>query len=226
MKPVPAQNRVTPWGDIVASSVRGAWMGNRGRLHEGSGTRVVVRQHQTMLWITCRLSFKDRRTPQWEPHTYTPLFFLDEAVALAAGHRPCAECRRSDFLDYQRLWAEATGEPKPRAPDMDRVLHGERRPVGRGSRPTWRLPWRDVPNATFVVIDGSPAVVVNDRLARWDSATGRYGEWLRRPDAGDAAVLTPASTVAVLSAGYVPQLDSAAGGPSSRPILHRGAHHL
>lgn len=97
----PAQNRVTPWGDIVSSPLRGAWMGNRGRLHDESGARLVVRQHQTHSWITCVLSFKDRHAPQWDPHHYTPLFFLDEAVALAAGHRPCAECRRADFLAYQ-----------------------------------------------------------------------------------------------------------------------------
>jgi len=78
-------------------------MGNHGRLHTGRGTRDIVRNHQNKTWIICALSFKDRRLTQWEPNHYTLLFFLDEAVALAAGHRPCAECRRSAHNTYRAL---------------------------------------------------------------------------------------------------------------------------
>ena len=97
----PARNRVSPLGEIIAVPGRGAWMGNRGRLHRGRGARDVVRNHQHKTWITCALTFRGRRVPQWEQNRYTPLFFLDEAVALAAGHRPCAECRRKAYNRYR-----------------------------------------------------------------------------------------------------------------------------
>lgn len=100
----PARNRVTPSGLIVASPGRGAWMGNRGRLHDGAGSREIVRNHQTTAWITCRLQYRGRRAAQWHPRHYTPLFFLDEAVALAAGHRPCALCRRADYRTFRDAW--------------------------------------------------------------------------------------------------------------------------
>jgi len=98
----PARNRVTPTGTIVAVAAGGAWMGNRGRLHDGRGARDIVRSHQSKVWITCVLEFKRRRAPQWASNHYTQLFFLDEAVAFAAGHRPCAECRRSDYNTYRQ----------------------------------------------------------------------------------------------------------------------------
>jgi len=105
----PARNRVSPLGEIIAVAGRGAWMGNRGRLHRGLGGRAAretVRNHQHKAWIICVLSFRGRRVAQWEPNRYTLLFFLDEAVALAAGHRPCAECRRSAYNAYRTLWVE------------------------------------------------------------------------------------------------------------------------
>ena len=113
MKSAPARNRVTPRGDIIAVAGRGAWMGNRGRLHEGSGTRGIVRNHQSKAWITCVLEFKGRQARQWAPNHYTQLFFLDEAVAFAAGHRPCAECRRGDYNAYRQKWQETHGGAMP-----------------------------------------------------------------------------------------------------------------
>ena len=98
-----ARNRVSPLGDIIVAPGRGAWMGNRGRLHQGRGTRDIVRNHQHKTWITCAVSFRGRRVAQWEPNRYTPLFFLDEAVALSAGHRPCAECRHNAYREYRRM---------------------------------------------------------------------------------------------------------------------------
>ena len=108
----PARNRVTPLGEVVAAPGRGAFMGNRGRLHEGAGTRDVRRHHVGRAWITCVLDFRDRRVAQWHPHHYTPLFLLDEPLALAAGHRPCAECRRADFNRFRDLVAEAHGRER------------------------------------------------------------------------------------------------------------------
>jgi hypothetical protein len=197
----PARNRVTPLGDIVAVRGRGAWMGNRGRLHEGLGTRDVVRNHQTKAWITCTLSFKDRRVRQWQPGHYTPLFFLDEAVALAAGHRPCAECRRSDFNAYRGAWAQNHGGIAPQAPEMDAQLHRER------GRPPREIAWSELPDGVFVALDPGPAVVVGDHVTLWDGEN-RYGESLSRPRAGTAAVITPPSSVEILRAGYPVQIAS------------------
>lgn len=201
----PAQNRVTPCGDIVAVPGRGAWMGNRGRLHEGSGTRVVVRNHQGRAWIICRLAFKDWRAAQWEPNHYTPLFFLDEAVAFAAGHRPCAECRRADYNAYRAAWAQSHGGTVPYAAEMDARLHAERLPWVRRA-----MPWPGLPDGVFVETDAGPAVVLGDHLAVWDEHTNSYRQWLARPRAGEAAVLTPPASVAVLAGGYPVQVDPGA----------------
>ncbi|MGH3553286.1 MAG: hypothetical protein ACRDT5_11930 [Mycobacterium sp.] len=201
----PARNRVTPRGDIIAVAGRGGWMGNRGRLHEGRGTRDIVRNHQTEAWITCVLEFKNRRGPQWVPNHYTQLFFLDEAVAFAAGHRPCAECRRSDYNAYRQAWSETHGGTTPYAKDMDGRLHCE-----RTDRSEYLLPWSSLADGVFVTTDDGPAVVVGDHLAVWDETDNAYRRRLPRPIAGSASVLTPPSTVAVLRAGYPVQIDPAA----------------
>jgi len=202
----PARNRVSPLGEIIAVPGRGAWMGNRGRLHRGRGTRDVVRNHQHKTWITCALSFRGRRVPQWEPNRYTPLFFLDEAVALAAGHRPCAECRRKAYDRYQTLWSETHSGATPYAKDMDAQLHQER--TGPAEHPAT---WEGLPDGVFVATDSGPAVVAGDHLAVWDQHDNIYREKLPRPEAGIAKVLTPPSTVRILRAGYPVQIDDSAG---------------
>jgi len=203
--PRPARNRVSPLGEIIAVSGRGAWMGNRGRLHRGRGTREVVRNHQHKTWITCALSFRGRRVPQWEPNRYTPLFFLDEAVALAAGHRPCAECRRKAYHTYRKLWSETHGGATPYAKDMDAQLHQERTGTAE-----YRASWEGLPDGVFVAGDPGPAVVVGDHLAVWNRHDNTYRGKLARPEAGVARVLTPASTVQILRAGYPVQIDDSA----------------
>jgi len=193
----PARNRVSPLGEIIAAPGRGAWMGNRGRLHEGRGTRDIVRNHQHRTWITCALSFRGRRIAQWEPNRYTPLFFLDEAVALAAGHRPCAECRRGSYNEYRMLWAETHSGAMPYAKDMDMQLHLERTgSVGH------RAAWSALPDGVFVVTEFGPAVVVGDQLALWNPRDYSYAGKLARPTTGAATVITPPSNVAILRAGY------------------------
>jgi hypothetical protein len=131
---MPLQNRVTPFGELIATEARGLLMGNRGRLHDAR--RRIVRYAQGRRWISCLTSFRGRRRVVMSPDSYTELFFLDEAVALAAGHRPCAECRHEDYLRFQQAWARArmggTG-----ADDMDRRLHADRL-VGPGARRTYR----------------------------------------------------------------------------------------
>ncbi len=201
----PARNRVTPTGEIVAIPLRGAWTGNRGILHRG---RDIVRFHGGNLWITCALQFKGRHQEQWRPGHYTFLFFHDEAVSFAAGHRPCAECRRPSYNAYRAAWAAGLGVEVPSAPEMNRRLHEERIVAGTHRRRLHELPWRGLPDGTFVVVDNLPAVVVGDHLAEWTSEG--YGARRARPRQGTARVLTPPSTVAGLRAGYDVQIDNSA----------------
>ena len=201
----PARNRVTPTGEIVAIPLRGAWTGNRGILHRG---REIVRFHAGDLWITCALQFKGRHQEQWRPGHYTFLFFHDEAVSFAAGHRPCAECRRPSYNAYRTAWSAGLGVDLPSAQSMNRRLHRERIVAGTHRRRTHRLPWNDLPDGTFVLLDEVPAVVVGDHLTEWTH--DGYDRRRTRPCSGVAPVLTPPSTVAALRAGYEAQIDPSA----------------
>jgi hypothetical protein len=216
---VPERNRVTPAGDIVAVDLRGAWMGNRGVIHEG---HEIVRQHASPAWITCALEFRDWVAPRWEPRRWTALFFHDEAVALAAGHRPCALCRRGDYAAYQRAVGVATGREPLRAPELDRHLHAERlvpRSPGPASRPPLRrthpMPWAGLPSGVFVVTPTGPALVVGDAVVAW--TTQGYGTQRTRPTRGDVEVLTPPTSVLAIAHGYRPQIDDAATREASTP---------
>ena len=126
----PARNRVSPLGEVIAVSGRGAWMGNRGRLHQGRGTRDIVRNHQHKTWITCALSFRGRRVAQWEPNRYTPLFFLDEAVALAAGHRPCGTCCEDRYREWKAARRGDRGPLSGDSPPGPRAAAHVRRSAG------------------------------------------------------------------------------------------------
>lgn len=198
------RNRVSPTGSIEAIPLRGAWMGNRGILHEGTD---VVRNHRSRLWIICTLRHKDWRAPQWQPGHYTVLFFHDEAVALAAGHRPCALCRRPDYLAFQEA-ARPADVAVRKAAELDAVLHDERLIAGTSTRRLHDHPWAAVPEGAFALIDDAPALVLPDRLVPWSSAG--YGFARPRPSAGTARLLTPPTTVRALASGYRPQVDPAA----------------
>jgi hypothetical protein len=199
----PARNRVTPIGDIVAIPLRGAWTGNRGILHRGTD---IVRFHGSDLWITCALEFRGRWQQQWQPHHYTFLFFYDEAVSFAAGHRPCAECRRGAYKSYRAAWAAGLGVDPPSAQEINYQLHRERIVAGTHQRRLHSLPWAGLPNGVFVLLrDQVSAVVVGDHLAEWTAAG--YGPRVARPYEGIAPVITPPSTVAALRAGYLVQID-------------------
>jgi hypothetical protein len=191
---VPHQNRVDPFGQIVAAPQRGRFMGNRGILHEGT---TIVRPWQHNHWIICVTQYKDWRAPQWTPHRYTPLFFLDEAVALAAGHRPCALCRNAAWKSFLAARRDVTGSPTAKRDDVDRALHRERRAGPH------RRPWRSLPDGAFAVVDGAAVRVDSDVLVPW-TPTG-YGAPRFRPSRGDAAVLTPPTTLEVIAAGYAPE---------------------
>jgi hypothetical protein len=193
-------------GDLVAIPLRGAWTGNRGVIH--SGTQ-IVRFHASDLWITCVLEFRGRWREQWLPNRYTHLYFHDEAVSFAAGHRPCAECRRDGYNRFRAAWAEGLGVEPPSATLMNRRLHGERIVRGTHRRRLHTQPWADLPDGAFVVLDGDvPAVVAGGHLAEWTREG--YGTRHPRPGLGDARVITPPSILAVLRAGYPVQLDESA----------------
>jgi hypothetical protein len=211
----PKRNRVTPLGDVVVIELRGAWLGNRGVLHEGER---IVRFHRSQLWIVCALQHKDWRLPQWRPGHFTVLFFHDEAVSLAAGHRPCALCRRPAYEDFRRALADGLGVDVPHAVDLDRRLHGERIVRGTHRRRFHNVLWRDVPDGAFVLQEGTPALVLEDALVPW--STAGYGRARPRPRSGSAELITPPSTVAALRAGYRPQIDAGAG---SSPRTSRSA---
>ncbi|HYC02563.1 MAG TPA: hypothetical protein VED40_04680 [Azospirillaceae bacterium] len=203
---MPLRNRVTPWGEIVAVPARGTLMGNRGGCLHDDERRLGRVRWRSAAWICCLLEFKERRRQVMRPGHYTELFFLDEATALAAGHRPCAECRRAEFEAFRRAWATAHGGVPPRAPEMDRILHGER--VGEGGAKRRHLlpgEGRDVlelPDGVMVEIGGAAWRVGAEGLRRW-SADG-YGPPLPRPD-GPVFMLTPPAIAAVLAAGYRPR---------------------
>lgn len=199
---------MTPMGDIEAIAIRGAWTGNRGILHRG---HEIVRFHAGSLWITCALAFRDRWHEQWRPHHFTWLYFLDEAVSMAAGHRPCAECRRNSYNAFRGAWDGEHGTGAATAAAMDRRLHGERIVRGTHRRRIHRMPWAELTDGAFVLVDESPAVAVDGHLARW-TREGYAAPFLRRPRSGHADVITPPSTVAVLRAGYPVQIDEAARG--------------
>jgi hypothetical protein len=203
----PARNRVTPLGDIEAIPLRGAWTGNRGILHRD---REIVRFHASDLWITCALEFRGRWREHWQPHHYTFLFFHDEAVSLAAGHRPCAECRRESYDAYRAAWSAGLDVPPPSAKQVNRQLHGERIVRGTHRRRLHQLPWGQLPDGTFVLLGETPAVVIGDRLSEWTREG--YGERRNRPTRDTANVITPPSTLAALRAGYPVQIDDSARG--------------
>src|SRR5439155_90296 len=173
----PARNRVTPLGDIVAIPLRGAWTGNRGILHSG---REIVRFHASDLWITCALEFRGRWSEQWRPHHFTWLYFHDEAVSFAAGHRPCAECRREAYNAYRSAWVDALGVDPPSAKQINRQLHGERIVRGTHRRRLHTMRWADVPDGAFVRLDtATPALVLDAQLVDWTHEG--YGNRRPRP---------------------------------------------
>jgi hypothetical protein len=198
----PMQNRVTPRGEIVAIALRGAWLGNRGHIHEG--TR-IVRPYRGIGWVICELEHKGWRLQQWHPRNATILFFHDEAVALAAGHRPCALCRRASYNQFRAAWAAGLDASLPSAQVMDRRLHADRvDPRTRGQR-VHAADWSALPDAAFVLAEDQPALVWGDALIPWTICG--YGGPRVRPTRGQAVVLTPAVTVAALRGGYLPQVD-------------------
>ena len=197
---MPLQNRVTPLSELVADSARGLVYGNRGCLHDAHGH--IRRRYNGKRWIACRLEFRGwHRTPLQQPGRYTELFFLDEVTAFAAGHRPCALCRREDYERLIATWREL--HPGQIGADaIDAQLHDERVDSETRAQLRHRAPLEDLPDGTFVVRDNEPCLVRGSELLRWTPAG--YVARVERPARGEAVVLTPPSLVAVLRAGWQP----------------------
>jgi len=184
---MPLQNRVTPLGELVADPARGLVYGNRGCLHDAQGR--IRRRYNGKRWIACRLEFRGwRRGRLLQPGKFTELFFLDEATAFAAGHRPCALCRRADYVRFLELVGES------RADAVDARLHRER----LGHRRVVGL--EELPDGAFVLEDEAPWLVLGRRLLRW--TPGGYVDGRLRPKRAEAVLLTPPSLVSVLRAGW------------------------
>jgi hypothetical protein len=193
---VPLQNRVTPFGALIATPARGTLMGNRGCLHDDR--RRLRRPFAVKRWIICVLEFKGRHRTVMAPGQYTELFFLDEATALAAGHRPCAECQRGRYDLFRTHWA-GRGRALPRADDLDEALHAERLD-GRAKR-TYMERLSRLPAGTMIAdADGRAYLVQHGTVLPW--APAGYGAILARPAPGPWRVLTPRSIVRALARGY------------------------
>jgi hypothetical protein len=206
---MPLQNRVTPFSELVADPGRGLVYGNRGCLHDADGH--IRRRYNGKRWIACLLEFRGRhRAALQQAGRYTELFFLDEATAFAAGHRPCAECRREDYDRFGEIWREL--HPGQIGADaIDAQLHGERVDPASREQLRHKAALSDLPDGTFVLRDCEPFLVVEAELLRWTAAG--YVERVARPARDDAIVLTPPSLVAVLRAGWQPLV----------PLLHPSA---
>ena len=206
---MPLQNRVTPFSDLIAHPARGLLYGNRGCMHDAHGR--IRSRWGTRRWIACRLEFKGwQRGPKLQPGRFTELFFLDEATALAAGHRPCALCRRADYVRLGEIWRDL--HPGQAGADaIDLQLHGERVEAGTRAQRRHRGDVDGLPDGAFVARAGEPWLVLGSRLLRWTPAG--YGEAIPRPRGEAADVVTPPSLVAVLRRGWRPVV----------PLLHPSA---
>ncbi len=209
---MPLQNRVNPFGELFATSVRGTLFGNRGGKFHTGGKTLTTRRWVSRQWICCVLDFKGRRRDVWG-RSYTELFFLDEVTAFAAGHRPCFECRRKDAERFAALFpsvdpkSERMGGKRAGAMAMDAVLHAERLD-GRAKR-TQRRRLDALPDGAMIALEGEAWAVRGPRLLRWTAAG--YAGGRARPHRLTAEVLTPPSILTVLERGYGPLWHPSAG---------------
>jgi hypothetical protein len=209
---MPLQNRVTPLGEVIATPERGLVYANRGCIHDANG-QVRPHRYPTRRWIACRLEFNGRRrTPKLMPGKFTELFFLDEATALAAGHRPCGECRYRDYEHLTAMWPEL--HPGQRGADaIDEQLDAERRDPKTKQRRFHAAPFDELPDGTFVLLENQPHLVRGSELLRW--SPGGYTARTKRPDdkRATATVITPPSLLALLRTERTPLV----------PLLHPSA---
>jgi len=206
---MPLQNRVTPSGDIIATPHRGLFTGNRGIIHDPATKTLLKKRWSTPAWLTCLCEFRGWRRKVMGGRSWTELFFLDEATAFAAGHRPCFFCRRHDAVRFRAAWEQGNGVTGVRARDIDAVLHRERLSGGKKRLHAVPIPLEELPDGAMVQEGTESFLVLQGRALLWSPSGYRNA-----PNAlQDAMLLTPPSTLRALSAGY-------------RPVLHPSAMAL
>ena len=199
------QNRVDPQGNIIKTSARGTWLGNRGQLH--GDTQTILRPFKLKAWLICLLQFKGRHRQVMAPNLYTELFFLDEATAFAAGHRPCFECRRDDANHFKTTWLK--GNPdygfnyKTLIGKIDEIIHQERIDKN-GRKITFEATVEDLPDGVFIQIGAEPYLFANKMIRRWTPFG--YEQDAPLPASTKVTVLTPRSVVNAFRSGYQPQM--------------------
>jgi hypothetical protein len=202
---MPLQNRVTPIGDIIATPYRGMFTGNRGIIHDPA-TKTLTRRWAGKAWLTCVCEFRGRRREVMGGRSWTELFFLDEATALAAGHRPCFFCRRDDAVRFRAAWEEGNGVSDVLAREMDAMLHRERLDGGRKRLHALPVPLDKLPDGAMLQQGNECYLIAQGRALQWSLAG------YRKPERAieNAMLLTPPSTLRALSAGYEPVLHPSA----------------
>ncbi|OOQ61699.1 hypothetical protein [Mucilaginibacter pedocola] len=199
------QNRVNPQGDIIKTKARGAWLGNRGQLH-GKG-KTILRPFKNKAWIICLLQFKNRHRQIMAPNLWTELFFLDEATAFAAGHRPCFECRREDAKRFKTAWLKGNPQygfdEKVLIGKIDEILYAERITADNG-KVIFEANVDSLPDGTFIQLSNDAYLVANRSIYKW--APEGYGEAEPLPENKSVSVLTPRSVVEAIRNGYIQQL--------------------
>jgi hypothetical protein len=203
---MPLQNRVTPTGDIIATPHRGMFTGNRGIIHDPATKTLLTRRWASQAWLTCLCEFKGKRREVMGGRSWTELFFLDEATALAAGHRPCFFCRREDANRFRAAWERGNGVTDVRLRDIDAVLHAERLDGAKKRVHALTMSLAELPDGAMVQRGEESYLIAQGRALSWSPAGYRQA-----PSAlQDAMLLTPPSTLRALLAGY-------------RPVLHETA---
>lgn len=201
---MPLKNRVDPWGNLNAVKARGKWLGNRGILHNKEKEIVAPWRHKK--WVTCKLEFNGRKRKVFSPNQYSELFFLDEATALAAGHRPCGTCRRERYKEFKSKWilANNKGSSLPLS-KIDNKLHAERAIRG-GAKVTFKCDFREIPDGAFIELHNVAVLVWNGELYQW-SPFG-YRKYNKTPFIDDqVVVLTPFSIFKMMQNGFIPQVE-------------------
>ena len=208
---MPLQNRVTPFGDIIADPHRGLFTGNRGIIHDPASKTLLKKRWSNPAWLICLCEFRGRKREVMGGRSWTELFFLDEATALAAGHRPCFFCRRGDADRFRIAWEEGNRVSRVLARDIDAVLHRERLAGGKKRLHPLTVPLSELPDGAMVQEGAASHLILQGRALKW-SPGGYHGA---QKTIWGGLLLTPPSTLRALSAGYRPVLHPSA--PSSRP---------
>ncbi|SDN20388.1 hypothetical protein [Afipia sp. GAS231] len=206
---MPLQNRVTPTGDIVADPNRGIFTGNRGIIHDPATKTLLKKRWSSPAWLTCVCEFRGWRRKVMGGRSWTELFFLDEATAFAAGHRPCFFCRRDDANRFRAAWERGNGVTDVRAKEMDAVLHRERLARAKKRLHPLPVPLAELPDGAMVQVGAESFLILRGRALVWSMAGYREADTTIK----DAMLLTPPSTLRAISAGYRPVLHPSAAEP-------------